>query len=66
MFNEDREEHPIVIESGLFKGARINDTTTEKESLAIVEGFTRNWHIMLPVEMAVLTDHNNLHYWQTP
>ena len=63
---EDEQEHPIVIESGRFKGAQINYTTTEKEFLAIVEAFTRNRHILLPVETTVLTDHQNLRYWQTP
>ena len=32
-------EHPIAIESGLFTGAQLNYTTTEKEFLAIVEAF---------------------------
>ena len=64
--SDDGEEHPIVIESGRFKGAQINYTTTEKEFLAIVEAFTRNRHMLLPVETLVLTDHHNLRYWQTP
>ena len=63
---EDGLEHPIVVESGRFKGAQLNYTTTEKEFLAIVEGFTRYRHMLLPVETTVITDHNNLKYWMTP
>jgi hypothetical protein len=62
----DGLEHPISIESGKFKDAELRYTTTEKEFLAIVEGFSRNRHILLPVHTTVYTDHLNLRYWTKP
>jgi len=63
---ETRQEHPIAIESGAFKGAELNYTTTEKEFLAIVEAFRRKRHILLQVNSLILTDHLNLTYWMEP
>ena len=62
----DGLEHPISIESGKFKNAELCYQTTEKEFLAIVEGFSRNRHVLLPVHTTVYTDHLNLRYWTKP
>lgn len=63
---EDGLHRPISIESGKFKDAELNATTTEKEFLAIVKAFTRNRHMLLPIHSTVLTDHLNLKYWTKP
>jgi hypothetical protein len=62
----NNKEHPIAIESGGFKGAKLNYTTTEKEFLAIVMAFRRKRHLLLQVTSTVLTDHLNLTYWMEP
>jgi hypothetical protein len=64
--DSNKEEHPISIESGSFKGAKSNYTTTEKEFLAIVMAFRRKRHLLLQVSSIVLTDHNNLVFWMSP
>jgi hypothetical protein len=64
--DKDGLPHPIAIESGSFKGAELNYTTTEKEFLAIVVAFRRNRHMLLQLESTVLTDHLNLTYWMKP
>lgn len=61
-----QREHPVAIESGRFSGAKMNYSTTEKEFLAIVEGFVRCRHMLLQVHTTVLTDHHNLSFWMTP
>ena len=58
-----KEEHPVAIESGSFKGAELNYTTTEKEFLAIVNAFKRKRHLLLQVSSTILTDHLDLTYW---
>jgi hypothetical protein len=63
---EDGLERPISIESGKFKDAELRYNTTEKEFLAIVNAFTRNRHILIPIESVVITDHLNLTYWTKP
>jgi hypothetical protein len=63
---EDGLERPISIESGKFKDAELQYNTTEKEFLAIVNAFTQNHHILLPIELVVITDHLNLTYWTKP
>jgi hypothetical protein len=63
---DDGVSHPIAIESGSFKDAELNYTTTEKEFLAIVHAFRRNRHMLLQLDSIVLTDHLNLTYWMKP
>lgn len=63
---DDGLERPIAIESGKFKDAELRYNTTEKEFLAIVNVFTRNRHILLPLHSVVITDHLNLTYWTKP
>lgn len=60
------EEHPIAMESGAFKHAEVNWTTTDKEFYAIVAAFSRKRHILLQVSSTVITDHLNLQYWMEP
>ncbi len=59
-------EHPIIYESGRFRGAELNYSTNEKELMAIVEAFNRCRHMLLPVRTTVITDHLNLVYWMRP
>jgi hypothetical protein len=63
---EDGLERPISIESGKFKDAELRYNTTDKEFLAIVNAFTKNRHILLPINTTVITDHLNLTYWTKP
>ncbi|QRW17561.1 Retrotransposable element Tf2 protein [Rhizoctonia solani] len=63
---EDRCLHPLGLLSELFKGAKQNYNTHDKELLAIIRSF-EYWCIFLEGTahpITVFTDHWNLEYWK--
>ncbi|KAF8695821.1 hypothetical protein RHS03_07886, partial [Rhizoctonia solani] len=63
---EDGRLHPLGFLSKLFKGAKQNYNTHNKELLAIIRSF-KYWHIFLEGTahpITVFTDHRNLEYWK--
>ncbi|KAF8736674.1 hypothetical protein RHS02_06245, partial [Rhizoctonia solani] len=63
---EDSCLHPLGFLSELFKGAKQNYNTHNKELLAIIQSF-KYWHIFLKGTehpITVFTNHWNLEYWR--
>ncbi|QRW18621.1 Retrotransposable element Tf2 protein [Rhizoctonia solani] len=63
---DDGQLHPLGFLSELFKGAKQNYDTHNKELLAIIHSF-EYWHIFLEGTnhpITVFTDHWNLEYWK--
>ncbi|KAF8750101.1 hypothetical protein RHS01_09498 [Rhizoctonia solani] len=63
---EDSHLHPLGFLSELFKGAKQNYNTHNKELLAIIQSF-EYWCIFLEGTLhpiTVFTDHQNLEYWR--
>ena len=67
LFQEDDNAKPKILcfNSGVFKGAQVNYSVSEKEMLAIQQGILKNRSYLHNAEVVVKTDHKPLCYMDT-